>query len=433
MKSVYFLILKSFHSRECIAKALGIFIATTIFTNTSWASPIDDASSYAVRVKSTVRYAFAEEKAGTSEGAGFLVDQERGWILTNAHVAGYGTGDIEVSFKGQDYFEVTPMYVDSELDFAIIKANKDNIPEKVIEAELSCKKRQLNGLAVAAFGHPHGLNYSASRGIISQVRYHEGIDWVQTDAAINPGNSGGPLIDLETGQIVGINAGALEDTEGLNFAVPITPICKILQLLKDGKNPSPPQLPISFAINDNSEEYTIIAASNSGTLPEGVVLGDRVVQVDGAEVSTPTEIKTFLRGKTGEAQLLLRRGGEEKTVTIQFKPEPKKLDRQYVLADGALIAKDVYPERWAMENFFHVHSVRSGSYAERSGWLRYSLIMSIDGVRPLTLEHLRKLLDGDDQKVIILRGWSAQDNLFYDYHEVEYWPYSVELKKAGVN
>ena len=297
MKSVYFLILKSFYSHESIAKALGIFVATTIFTNTSWASPIDDASSYAVRVKSTVRYAFAEEKAGTSEGAGFLVDQERGCILTNAHVAGYGTGDIEVSFKGQDYFEVTPMYVDSELDFAIIKANKDNIPEKVIEAELSCKKRQLNGLAVAAFGHPHGLNYSASRGIISQVRYHEGIDWVQTDAAINPGNSGGPLIDLETGQIVGINAGALEDTEGLNFAVPITPICKILQLLKDGKNPSPPQLPISFAINDDSEEYTIIAASNSGTLPEGVVLGDRVVQVDGAEVSTPTEIKTFLRGK----------------------------------------------------------------------------------------------------------------------------------------
>ena len=70
---------------------------------------------------------------------------------------------------------------------------------------------------VAAFGHPHGLNYSASRGIISQIRYYDGVDWVQTDAAINPGNSGGPLIDLGSGKIVGINAMKLEDTEGLNF------------------------------------------------------------------------------------------------------------------------------------------------------------------------------------------------------------------------
>ena len=47
------------------------------------------------------------------------------------------------------------------------------------------------------------------------------MDWVQNDAAINPGNSGGPLIDLNTGSVVGINAMGLKDTEGLNFAVPI--------------------------------------------------------------------------------------------------------------------------------------------------------------------------------------------------------------------
>ena len=55
----------------------------------------------------------------------------------------------------------------------------------------------------------------------SQVRVYDGVDWVQTDAAINPGNSGGPLIDLNTGSVVGINAMGLKDTEGLNFAVPI--------------------------------------------------------------------------------------------------------------------------------------------------------------------------------------------------------------------
>ena len=81
---------------------------------------------------------------------------------------------------------------------------------------MDCSDRYLNGMAVAAYGHPHGLSFSASRGIISQLRTYEGDDWVQTDAAINPGNSGGALIDLETGQVVGVNANSFEDTEGLN-------------------------------------------------------------------------------------------------------------------------------------------------------------------------------------------------------------------------
>jgi hypothetical protein len=47
------------------------------------------------------------------------------------------------------------------------------------------------------------------------------------------------------------------------------------------------------------------------------------------------------------------------------------------------------------------------------------------------LEQVHELLEGEDEKVIILRGWSSQDGKLYDYQEIEYWPYKVELKKAG--
>ena len=395
------------------------------------ASPIDDASKYTVRVKSTIRYAFAEDDAGTSKGAGFLVDRKKGWLLTNAHVSGYGTGEVEISFKGQDYIDATIAYVDPELDLAVVKVPVADIPTEAIEAKLDCSDRSLNGLAVAAFGHPYGLTYSASRGIISKVRYYHGVDWVQTDAAINPGNSGGPLIALDTGNIVGINALTLENTEGLSFAVPIKPVCKILSLLMAGADPSPPELPISFAVNNESEEYLIVAAGLGGKLPKDIMLGDRIVDVDGSSVSTPTALKTHLRGKTGTANLILKRGDDEIATTLAFTPEAKILDRQYVLADGALIAEDIYPERWDLERFFHVQSVREGSYADRSGWTQYRLIMSIDGVRPTSIEHVNKLLSGDTTKVIIFRGWSAQDTKLHDYHEVEYWPYDVELKTVG--
>lgn len=413
------------------SKLLAIFLTVIVWTPTVDASPIDDASKYSVRIKSNVRYAFAEEDAGTSDGAGFLIDRKRGWVLTNAHVSGYGTGDIEVSFKGYDYFDAKPVYIDPELDLAIVQVETENIPEEAMEAKLSCGDRALNGLAVAAYGHPHGLTYSASRGIISKVRYYEGVDWVQTDAAVNPGNSGGPLIDLETGDVVGINAMGLEDTEGLNFAVPAKPVCKVLELMMANENPSPPELPITFAVNEESEEYLIVGAGTKGQLPEGFVLGDRIINVDGQKVETPTTLKTNLRGKKGQADVVLKRGEKEVKAVLSFLPEPKILDRQYVLADGALIARDVYPERRNLESFFLVQSVRRGSYAARSGWKKYRLIMSIDGIQPTSLPQIKELLTGDENKVIIFRGWSAQSAKLHDYHEVGYWPYKVELKKVG--
>ena len=113
---------------------------------------------------------FHDGGSGTSNGAGFLVDKERGWIITNAHVSGYGTADLEVSFKDEKYTTAQVLYADNELDLAVIMVSKRKIPDKAKAAKLECSDLRLNGREVAAFGHPEGLSYSASRGIISQVR-----------------------------------------------------------------------------------------------------------------------------------------------------------------------------------------------------------------------------------------------------------------------
>ena len=87
------------------------------------------------------------------------------------------------------------------------------------------------GEQVAAIGHPLGLGYSVTKGIISALRdeasdqFAVGFD--QTDAAINPGNSGGPLFNM-WGSVVGINT-MVAKANGIALALPAAQIKRALQ------------------------------------------------------------------------------------------------------------------------------------------------------------------------------------------------------------
>ena len=78
-----------------------------------------------------------------------------------------------------------------------------------------------DGDEVIAIGHPYGLNYTATEGIVSKAkRLQNGINYIQIDAAINPGNSGGPLVNTQ-GEVVGVNTFIIAGGDNLGFALPV--------------------------------------------------------------------------------------------------------------------------------------------------------------------------------------------------------------------
>ena len=124
--------------------ALTALMQVLMLSSVNAESILDKAEKFALRVKASIGYPFAEDKAGTFNGAGFLFDLEKGWFLTNAHVSGRGTGDIEISFKGQDFNDAELVYVDPELDFSVLALEREFIPSFAIEAKLDCEKKQLS-------------------------------------------------------------------------------------------------------------------------------------------------------------------------------------------------------------------------------------------------------------------------------------------------
>lgn len=90
------------------------------------------------------------------------------------------------------------------------------------------------GEAIVAIGHPRGLDFSISKGIVSAVRRHQsGWREVQVDAAISPGNSGGPIIN-RFGDVLGIVYQYERDGQNLNFAISAGEIASLRQTARRG-------------------------------------------------------------------------------------------------------------------------------------------------------------------------------------------------------
>jgi len=85
------------------------------------------------------------------------------------------------------------------------------------------------GDKVIAIGHPYGLKYTVTQGIVSKAaRLHNNINYIQLDAAINPGNSGGPSIN-EKGEVIGVNTFIIAQGTNLGFALPTSYLKQALE------------------------------------------------------------------------------------------------------------------------------------------------------------------------------------------------------------
>ncbi|MCU7550999.1 trypsin-like peptidase domain-containing protein [Chitinophagaceae bacterium LB-8] len=161
----------------------------------------------------------------TSTGTGFYL-KEFNLIVTNEHVVGK---NAEVTIAGRQFEKrlARVWYTDKKHDLAFLEPPED-VP--IPEIKLGDYNDLHDGEVVVAIGHPFGLNYTATQGVISKVdRVRDGVKYIQIDAAINPGNSGGPLVNKQ-GEIIGINSFIIRGGDNLGFALPVSYLREALEM-----------------------------------------------------------------------------------------------------------------------------------------------------------------------------------------------------------
>ena len=374
----------------------------------------EDANSYTVKIKTQVEIPFKEDEAGVFSGAGFLVDQERGWIMTNAHVVSKSPSKIEVAFKDQDYHLAKKIYLDSYLDLAILKFSPEHFPANHKQANLECNERPKTGHPVGAYGHPWEFSYTGTKGIISGVTSEFSTEYLQTDAPINSGNSGGPLISLRTGKVLGINTSKYDadEDQNTNFAELMIYACRVLKLLQEGKDPAPPKLPVVYLVEPLNDFELVISESYLGSDSIEFKPGDKVIRVIGqGPVKNEAQLVHALRGHLNEFSLEITRNGETKIISGKLDRSINYLNRKGVFVSGMLIAPFWLRDKPEINlPNLQVHYVKPGSSADGELIEQGEYLVSLNDVKTNNLEQLYEYLVENINKTVNAKIVSFSEN-----------------------
>jgi serine protease Do len=271
-----------------------------------------------------------------SGGSGVIIDPN-GYIVTNNHVIDKAS-DIKVYLHDKKEYPAKIIGADPKTDLAIIKIEATGLPH----LKWGNYDELQVGDIVLAVGSPFGLSQTVTMGIISALgRGNVGIadyeDFIQTDASINPGNSGGALVNLK-GELIGINTAIFSRTggnEGIGFAVPVSLAKNITNsLIKTGKvvrgwlgvaiQEITPDLAKAFKAKEQKGALVSDVNEQGPALKAGVQRGDVIVEFDGKEVQTVSDLRNRVAQTQVGAKVPLKviREGQEKVLTLQIGERP---------------------------------------------------------------------------------------------------------------
>ncbi|WP_407313218.1 cell wall-binding repeat-containing protein [Desulfosporosinus sp. SB140] len=244
-----------------------------------------------------------------ASGSGFVVDSN-GKIVTNYHVI-KGAQSAKVYLPNGTSYDVNKIFAyDKDRDIAVLGINATGLAAVTLGDSNSIN----TGDKIYTIGCPEGLENTLSDGLIScNSRTIKSQKYIQISAPISPGSSGGVLIN-EQARVIGITSGSLEDSQELNFAVPINDLKGFLTQDIDRT------LPDLNVVPTNITELQNYLNSHFQTLKIDGLEMDFVWSVNDVMVKdVDIQIHAFMGVRGYEYWLILCNNGHKDELTNDFK------------------------------------------------------------------------------------------------------------------
>lgn len=335
-------------------------------------------------------------------GSGVVID-ERGYIITNAHVVDRVTS-LRVRLLDGGTHEATVIGVDRSTDLALVKIDAGR-PLPTIP--LGTSHDLMIGETVIAVGNAYGYENTVTRGIISAlgrtVKLNEDLtyyDLIQTDSSINPGNSGGALLNID-GDLVGVNVAIRAGASGISFAIPVDTMRRVAADMMSIRKVNRTWHGLTYreAAGAQSPDLELVVEKADGpALSGGFKSGDRIIRLADRPVRNAIDVERGLLGlRAGDrAEVVVRRGESEQHLTLTIEPlaeSPSELVwRRLGVRLSTLDAQQVQRFQSRLRGGMFVLQVQQGSPAASAGVQPGDYLVGLQHFETLNYENVLSIL-----------------------------------------